>query len=315
VPLVSVITPLFNEEILLPLLAGRLAKIFERPGFRWQWVAVDDGSSDGSMEILQEIRPSMPQLKIVSLARNFGQQAAYKAGLDQAEGDAVIFLDADMQDPPELIPDLIEKWIGGAQLVVGVRKSRQERGLRGLLFHLFHEIFFRMTRGAMPKQSGTFCLMDQVVVRHLRAIPEQNLFLPALRGWFGYRQDFIHYDRQAREGVPRQTYAKLFQYAWSGITSFSDLPLKFISLAGLIISFLGFGYAFVLILIKIGQAFGRFQNLEVKGFTTLAVAIFCLGGVQLICLGILGEYLAKIYREVKGRPHYVIRRIFDSSDR
>jgi dolichol-phosphate mannosyltransferase len=229
--------------------------------------------------------------------------------LDHADGDAVIFLDADMQDPPECMPELIEKWRGGAKLVVGCRKSRAERGVRGLLMNGFHEVFFRMTRGAMPKNSGTFGLMDRLIADQVRALPERNLFLPALRKWVGFKQDVVWYDRKARIGQAKQTYAKLFRYAWDGITSFSETPLQVISALGALLCLVGFGYAGFLVGIKLLQVFGYFHELKVQGFTTLALAVVGLGGIQLLCLGIIGQYLARVYTEVKARPHYIVENL------
>lgn len=310
----SVVTPLWNEHEILPALAERLNQLFvQEKTVRWQWVAVDDGSADNTAALVEAAQKHFANAKLICLSRNFGQQPAYRAGLDHADGDAVVFLDADMQDPPEHIPEMVAKWRSGAKLVVGVRKSRPERGIRGLMLRLFHHVFHTLTSGAMPKNSGTFGLMDRLVATHLRGMPEQNLFLPALRRWVGYAQDVVWYDRQERAGKPKQTYRKLFGYAWDGITSFSELPLKFISFVGFITCVLGFSYAGVLVLIKIAQIFGHLEALEVRGFTTLAVAVFCLGGVQLVCLGIIGEYLARIYREVKGRPHYIVGRILQPS--
>lgn len=309
-PMVTVVTPLWNEENQIHMLTSRLQKLFSDTSIDWQWVAVDDGSSDGTERLVNESHRDFKNAKLISLSRNFGQQAAYRAGLDHSDGDAVVFLDADLQDPPECIPEMVKKWRAGAKLVVGCRSSRPEKGIRGLLLRMFHSLFFALTGGAMPKNSGTFGLMDRAIVEHLRAMPEHNLFLPALRRWVGFSQEIVWYDRKEREGQPRQTYAKLFCYAWDGITSFSEAPLKFISLLGLAVCVFGFGYAAFLIFIKFCQIFGFFGKLEVQGFTTLAVAVFCLGGIQLLCLGIIGEYLARIYREVKGRPHFITSAVY-----
>lgn len=308
-PLVSVITPLWNEEDVLPGLVKALHACFQDTSVRWQWIAVDDGSMDTTNALVTEAMKGFSSARLVTLSRNFGQQPAYRAGLDHADGDAVVFLDADLQDPPTTIPEMITKWREGARLVVGCRRSRPERGLRGLLFKLFHSLFFHLTHGAMPRDSGTFGLMDRVIVERLRTLPEVNLFLPALRRWVGSRQDVVWYDRQERDGKPRQTYAKLFQYAWDGITSFSEAPLKYISMAGLVICLFSGLYASLLIGIKLGQLAGFFSELQVPGFTTLAVAVISLGGLQLLALGVLGEYLARVYREVKGRPLYIVERV------
>jgi dolichol-phosphate mannosyltransferase len=310
-PMVSIITPLWNEEEQVSKLAASLQQLFLTERVNWQWIAVDDGSKDDTALRVSDLQSTFASAKLIRLSKNFGQQAAYKAGLDHAEGDAVVFLDADLQDPPECIPEMISKWQSGAKLVIGCRVSRSERGLRGFLLRLFHHLFFYLTGGAMLKNSGTFGLMDREVVENLRKLPEQNLFLPALRQWIGFKQDVVWYHRRERDGKPTQTYVKLFQYAWDGITSFSELPLRLISVIGLAICIFGFGYALFLIAEKIAQMLGFFKDLNVLGFTTIAVAILCLGGIQLVCLGILGEYLAKIYREVKGRPHYIIQEIIN----
>jgi glycosyltransferase involved in cell wall biosynthesis len=253
-----------------------------------------------------------PHWKFVQLSRNFGQQAAYRAGLDVADGDAVIFLDADLQDPPELIPEMIKRWHEGAKLVTACRKSRAETGVRRVLFDAFHAVFFRVTHGVMPKDSGTFGLMDRAVADQLRRMPELSVFLPALRCWVGFRQDIVWYDRSVRAGAPKQSWAKLFSYAWNGITSFSTVPLKLISVLGLVISAIGFSYAAALLFIRFLQWWGWFQSLVVQGFTSLAVAVLCLGGIQLLCLGVIGEYLEKVYTEVKRRPPYIVAETLQS---
>jgi hypothetical protein len=170
---------------------------------------------------------------------------------------------------------------------------------------IFHELFYRVTGGVMPKDSGTFALMDRRLADELKAMPERGMFLPAQRGWLGFKTAFITYDRAARAGEPKQSYSKLFAYAWEGITSFSVFPLHLISITGLVVSLFGFSYAVVLLTMKFLQMFGWLQDLKVLGFTTISVSILCLGGVQLLSIGILGSYLAKVFYEVKGRPFYV----------
>ena len=305
-PLVSVITPLFNEEAILPDLAMRLKNVFASlPTVSWEWVAVDDGSCDHTfIRAEQEIKVA-PHWQLLRLSRNFGQQAAYRAGLEAARGAAIIFLDADMQDPPEKIPDMIRLWFEGNVQVVGQRKSRTESGLRGFLMRAFHELFCRLTGGVMPKNSGTFALMDRRLAEELKAMPERGMFLPAQRGWLGFKTTSVSYDRSARVGEPKQSYRKLFAYAWEGITSFSVFPLQLISIVGFCISLFGFGYAGVLLAIKLLQLLGCFQKLEILGFTTISVSILCLGGIQLLSLGIIGSYLSKVFYEVKRRPLYV----------
>ncbi len=311
---VSVVVPVWNEEENVDALVERLALLLPLGNCAWEFVFVNDGSADNTVEKLTEELPRLRNWRIVELSRNFGQQAAYRAGLDNATGDAVVFLDADLQDPPELIPEMIAMWRKGAKLVTGRRRSRTETGLRRVFFDLFHHVFFYLTSGAMPKNSGTFALMDRVVADQVRAMPELNMFLPAMRYWVGFKQEVVWYDRAAREGAPKQSLSKLFNYAWDGITSFSVLPLKAISALGLLISFAGFAYAGVLVAIKLLQFVGFFPDLVVQGFTTLAVAVLCMGGLQLMCLGLIGEYLAKMYREVKRRPAYIVAKVVSPAE-
>ncbi|MBC8165259.1 MAG: glycosyltransferase family 2 protein [Bryobacteraceae bacterium] len=315
--MISLVIPLYNEEETIVRLVPRLQQLLKGRPEQWEVLFVNDGSKDATATLIRELLPVIQGAKLINLSRNFGQQAAYRAGLDHATGDAVIFLDADLQDPPELIPEMIEKWKAGAMLVTGCRRKRQEGGVKGFLFWLFHEVFFRFTGGVMPKNSGTFALMDRLIIAHLKKMPELNLFLPALRSWVGFEQAVVHYDRESREGEAKQTFSKLFSYAWDGITSFSDVPLKLISLLGLCVSLVGFTYALWLLVARLLQFAGFLTELKVQGFTTVAVAIFCLSGVQLICLGVIGEYIARIYREVKARPIYIVDNIQDpgSSDR
>jgi glycosyltransferase involved in cell wall biosynthesis len=306
-PLISIVTPLYNEEATLPRLAQRLRAVFDAlPSVTWEWVAVDDGSVDRSFDVARSEMCVAPYWQLIKLTRNFGQQAAYRAGLEAAKGDAIVFLDADMQDPPEKIPEMIRAWDDGYAHVVGQRTSRPERGVRGLCMRLFHELFHRVTGGVMLKNSGTFALMDRKLADALISMPERGMFLPAQRGWLGFKTSTVLYDRQNREDEPKQSYAKLFAYAWEGITSFSVLPLQLISLVGFLVSLFGFTYAFGLLSIKFLQLFGLLTSMQVLGFTTLSVAVLCLGGIQLLSLGVIGSYLAKVFQEVKKRPAYVI---------
>jgi polyisoprenyl-phosphate glycosyltransferase len=307
VPSISIVTPLFNEEKALPRLAERLKSVFgSMPDVKWEWIAVDDGSSDRTFDVARRELQIAPHWQLLRLTRNFGQQAAYRAGLEAATGDAVVFLDADMQDPPEKIPEMIALWQEGFLHVVGQRSSRPEKGFRGICMRLFHEIFHRVTGGVMIKNSGTFALMDRRLVDALVAMPERGMFLPAQRGWLGFKTRTVLYERAVREDEPKQSYYKLFAYAWEGITSFSVLPLQLISVVGFLVSLFGFVYAAALIAVKILQQFGLFANMQVLGFTTLSVAVLCLGGIQLLSIGIIGSYLAKVFQEVKRRPSYVL---------
>jgi glycosyltransferase involved in cell wall biosynthesis len=304
---ISVVTPLYNEEATLPKLSKRLNAVFSAlPSVSWEWVAVDDGSSDRSFDVARSEICVAPRWQLIKLTRNFGQQAAYRAGLEACTGDAVVFLDADMQDPPEKIPEMIDFWRHGYAHVVGQRTSRPEKGVRGVCMRLFHELFHRVTGGVMLKNSGTFGLMDRKLADALIAMPERGMFLPAQRGWLGFKTESVKYARGDREDEPKQSYAKLFAYAWEGVTSFSVLPLQLISLVGFLVSLFGFTYAAALLAVKFLQLFGFLSDMQVQGFTTLSVAVLCLGGIQLLSLGVIGSYLAKVFQEVKKRPAYVV---------
>ncbi|MDR3457174.1 MAG: glycosyltransferase family 2 protein [Verrucomicrobiae bacterium] len=312
-PLVSIIIPMLNEREGLATLFDRVEKAVQNTPVDWELIIVDDGSTDGTRESARQELKRFPRWRLVGLSRNFGQQPAYRAGLQHATGDAVIFSDADLQDPPELIPQLLAKWLEGFKVVTGCRTSREERGLRRFFFDLFHQAFHRMTGGVMPANSGMFSLVDRVVIEHLLATRETNLFLPALKCWYGYPQATISYARKERAvGEPKQSFIKLLRYALDGLFSFSDLPLQWIGMTGAILCLLSLGYAGVLVAEKILQVFGFFPSLRVLGFTTLAAAIFFFGGLNLLALGIIGQYVARIYRETKGRPLYVVESVLDS---
>ena len=314
-PLVSIVIPMFNERDGLRLLFDQVQRAIQDTPVDWELVVVDDGSTDGTRSAIASELARFPRWRLAFLSRNFGQQPAYRAGLELARGDAVVFLDADLQDPPELIPQLLAKWREGFKVVTGCRVSREEHGLRRMLFDLFHQLFHRMTGRAMPVNSGMFSLVDRVVVNQLLAARESNLFLPALKCWYGFPQTTISYARKDRAvGEPKQSFSKLFRYALDGLFSFSDLPLQWIAFAGAIISLASFGYAGILLVEKLLQLIGFFPSLRVLGFTTLAVAVFFFGGLNLLALGIVGQYIARIYREIKGRPLYIVESVLNSDE-
>lgn len=307
--MISVITPIFNEAENINELAARLFLAMVDVG-EWEWVVVDDGSSDDGSARLEALAPPC-RMRIVRLSRNFGQQSALMAGLHAAEGDAVVFLDADLQDPPEVIPELVKAWETGAKVVIGKRSSRAEPVFRRYIIRSFHRIFANVTGHFMPFDTGNFGLVDREVSDVLRKMPEHSLYLPGLRAWAGYRRAEVDYERDNRKRGKPLGLGKLLAFGWDALLAFSDLPLRVIAALGVGISVISFSYAGWLLLQRVLQFFGYFKDLEVLGFTTVAVAVFFMGGVQLVCLGVMGEYLAKIYREVKGRPRYLIASIGD----
>ncbi len=308
---ISIVMPIYNEEALLSELSERVTHVFdslEREfGLECEWVLVNDGSRDRTLEMLSNFAVRDARLAVINLSRNFGHQSAIQAGLEYATGDAVIIMDGDLQDPPELIPDLVRSWLSGNRVVVAKRRSRAERGIKGMLFALFHSMLARVSDMKMETGSGVFGLMDRRAVNDLLRLHERNRFLPGLRTWVGYEQAEVLYDREERAaGKPKQSFGRLVRYAFDAIFSFSFKPLRAIWTLGFIVSTFSFLYAIFLVIMRV------LHINVVAGFTTPTVAILLLGGIQLISIGILGEYLGRIYDEVKQRPHYVISEIIRS---
>ena len=305
VPTLTVVIPIFNEEAVLPELLARLTAVFDaNPQVRWSALLVDDGSGDRSAALIRAHLARDPRFALVEFSRNFGFQAAIAAGLAHARGDAVVTMDADLQDPPECIPEMVAKWREGAEVVRAVRRSRQEKGSRRLGMDFFHAIFSRVSDFPIESNAGTFGLMDRTAVDALSQLPERNRFFPGLRSWVGFQTAEIHYDRQERAaGQPQQTLIRLMRYAFDGVFSFSYLPLRMLTYTGIFIAFLGFAAA-------VFYTVRRLLNIEIAptGYTTLVTIVLFLGGVQLIGIGILGEYLGRIYDEVKRRPLFLLRR-------
>ena len=304
ITVVSVVVPIFNESENLSELRRRLTAALEQTGQAWEVVFVDDGSRDGSAELLRQFHGEDSRLKVAYLSRNFGHQPAVTAGIHLSKGQCVILMDGDLQDPPELIPDLIRSWKAGNKVVVAQRRSRAERGIKGMLFGLFHAMLARLSDMKMETGSGVFGLLDRRAVNDLLKLRERNRFLPGLRTWVGYEQANVLYDREERAaGKPKQSFSRLVRYGFDAIFSFSFKPLRAIWALGFIVSAFSFLYALFLVIMRI-------LNINVvSGFTTPTVAILLLGGVQLISVGILGEYLGRIYDEVKQRPHYIINEV------
>ena len=309
-PHVAVVIPVFNEQEVLPTLLARLRVVFDAsPSVQWSACFVDDGSRDASAALIEAAAAADPRIRGVLLSRNFGHQAALTAGMAQVLGaDAVVTMDADLQDPPEVIPELVAAWEAGADIVLAVRRSRQERGLRRIGFDLFHRLFQRLTDQPVEANTGTFGLLGKPAVEAFAQLPEQHRFFPGLRAWVGFTRAVVHYDRRERAaGTPAQTFRRLVRYALDGIFSFSRLPLRLLTYSGIVIAFGGFG-------IGLFFAIRRIIGVEVAptGFTTLVTLVLFLGGIQLIGIGVIGEYLGRVYDEVTRRPQYIVRRTFGS---
>lgn len=301
--MISVVVPIFNEQENLPVLRRRLAAALDQTQEAWEVVFVNDGSRDGSLELLRGFHEEDPRVKVINLSRNFGHQPAVTAGVHHATGDCVILIDGDLQDPPEVIPEMVARWREGFQVVLGERTSRQDRALRGVGFRLFYPIYRRISDLPAGPDAGIFGLMDRRVVDEFNKLPERNRFIPGLRGWLGFRTTSVQYDRQDRAaGVPKQTLRRLIRYAMDGMISFSNKPLRWVSYTGFMIS----GITFVLAIYYL-VTFFLYDKEAGQGFTTIILCVLFLGGVQLISIGILGEYIGRIYEEIKQRPLYIVQ--------
>lgn len=304
-PAVTLVMPVFNEEAVLPTLFARLTALFDaHRQIAWQALLVDDGSRDGSAALIRAQVARDPRFELLELSRNFGFQAALAAGLAHARGDAIVTMDSDLQDPPELIVDLVREWQAGADVVRATRRSRQDRGLRRVGMDAFHTFFDRISDFPIEPNSGTFGLLSRTAVDALNQLPERHRFFPGLRAWVGFRTAEVFYDRHDRAaGEPQQTLGRLARYAFDGVFSFSYLPLRLLTYAGVFIAGLGFAVGLFFIV-------RRLLGIEIAqtGFTTLVTLLLFIGGVQLIGIGVLGEYLGRVYDEVKRRPNYILKR-------
>ena len=309
-PKISVIIPCYNEAAVLPQLFARLTTVAATWAMDYEIICVDDGSRDRTWELLKAQNQKDARWRSLAFARNFGHQVAVSAGLYHATGDAAVILDADLQDPPEQIFRLIEKWREGFQVVYAVRTKRDDAKLKQFLAWGFYRLLSLTVPFNVPADAGDFCLLDRRVVAVMNALPERNRYLRGLRAWSGFRQVGLEFERHARAaGTPQYTFRKSFRLAMDGVFSFSTVPLRLATYLGLIVSLAAFlGALFTLCEKIFAEQFAKFGFTPgPHGIPTLVISILFLSGVQLICLGILGEYLGRIYDEVKGRPHWIIQ--------
>ena len=306
---ISVIVPCFNEEAVLPKLFERMSAVASSWGTDYEIICVDDGSRDRTWELLKTQNQKDSRWRCLSFARNFGHQTAVSAGLYHATGDAVIIIDADLQDPPEEITRMLAKWREGHDVVFAVRKKRKDPLVKRALAWGFYRLLAKLTPLPIPTEAGDFCLLDKKVVAVMNALPERSRYLRGLRTWCGFKQTAIEFERGERAaGVPQYTFKKSLKLAMDGLFSFSAMPLRLATYLGLWVS----GFAFLGAVFTLAQKLfaGQFAKIGLApgaGFPTIVISILFLGGVQLICLGILGEYIGRIYEEVKGRPLWIIR--------
>ncbi len=299
----SIIAPIYNEIESLPLLYRRVADVMESTGQPWELILVDDGSTDGSTDKIRELATADARVRPVIFARNFGHQIAITAGWDYARGDAVVIIDADLQDPPEVILDLAKKWQEGYEVVYAVRAEREgETWFKKFTASMFYRLIYRITDVKIPVDTGDFRLMDRKVVEVLKQMKERHRFPRGMSAWVGFRQVGVEYKRAARHaGVTKYPFKKMLRLALNAITSFSYFPLQ-------VATFFGFLSAGVSILAIPLVAVLRLAGSHFfEGQTTTLISVLFLGGVQLISLGILGEYIGRLYDEAKGRPLYIVR--------
>lgn len=319
----SVVIPCYNEEAVLPMLFARLSAAAGQWGLEYEVILIDDGSTDGTWEQMQRIHQSDPRWKMLSLSRNFGHQIALWTGLCASTGRIVAVLDGDLQDPPEILPEFFKKWEEGYDVIYGVRKQRKESPLKRACYFLFYRLLSVLADVHIPLDTGDFCVMDKRVVRVLSRSPERRPFVRGLRAWAGFKQLALAYERQSRAaGEPKYTFVKLVKLALDGILSSSIQPLRIASYLGIAVSTLAFAGAVFTFLQRIFRdQFAAIGMRPVPGFATTVIAMLFLGGVQLLCLGILGEYLGRIYESVRGRPPTVVAETlgivnpFDTGDR
>ncbi len=303
--LISVVVPVFNEIEVIDACYERLTSVLRSlDNVYYELVFVDDGSTDTSHARLLKLQAADENLKVIRFSRNFGHQIAITAGVDMARGDAIVVIDADLQDPPEVIPDMIEKWLDGYDVVYGVRRQRAgENRIKRATAAVFYRMLRRFTNIDIPVDVGDFRLISSRAAVQLRQLREKDRFVRGLVSWIGFPQTGLPYDREERyAGSTKYPYRKMLQFAIDGITSFSSMPLKLASWLGYLTSL----FAFIYLLSVFVQ---KMLGYTIEGWATIMVAMLFLGGVQLICLGIIGEYIGRIFNETKSRPMYVIESI------
>jgi dolichol-phosphate mannosyltransferase len=299
----SVIIPIYNEADNIRALYDRLRKVTGELGLSHELIFVNDGSRDRSLELIRELAAGDPAVKYIDFSRNFGHQIAVTAGIDHCGGQAVAIIDADLQDPPELIGAMYKKLQEGFQVVYARRRSRQGEGLfKKWTARYFYRLLAKITSVEIPVDTGDFRVMDRCIVDVLKKMPEQEKFLRGQIAWAGYNQTFIEYDRDGRQaGKTGYTFRKMLRFALDGITSFSTAPLKFATALGFVVSLAAFAASLYVLYV-------RFITLNaVPGWASLMLVVLFLGGVQLICLGIIGEYISRLGANVRGRPLYIVR--------
>jgi polyisoprenyl-phosphate glycosyltransferase len=302
-PKYSFIIPIYNEEETIAEMYRRMRAVMDRMDGTVELILINDGSRDRSLHLMRELHDKDSRVCYLSLARNFGHQIAVTAGLNFARGQIVVILDADLQDPPELIPDMVEKWRQGYQVVYAQRtQRRQESWFKRFTAYSFYRLLKQLADVDIPTDTGDFCLLDRKVVDVLNAMPERNRYIRGLRSWIGFQQTAIRFERDPRfAGEVKYTFRKSLALAINGLVSFSTVPLRISTYVGLLAAIASVLMALLVLYWRIFV-----PNSPLTGFTLVLMATFFIGAVQLVCIGILGEYIGRIYEEVKGRPLYTV---------
>lgn len=297
----SIVIPIYNEEKTLRELHSRLTPVMGQLEGQSEVILVDDGSKDASFSLMKEIHAHDARFKALKLSRNFGHQIAISAGIDAAQGDVVILMDGDLQDPPELLLQMVDLWKEGHQVVYAVKKSRKENPLKRAAFNVFYWLLHGLSSIHIPRDAGNFSLMDRKVIDVIRSMPERHRYISGLRAWVGFKQIGVEFDRPARfAGKPQMSLGRLIQLALDGIFSFSNVPLRVAVYVGLCSALVAFAGGLFVIYEKL------FTDKAILGWASTIVSITFLGGLILMTLGIIGEYIGRIYDEVKQRPLYVV---------
>jgi len=311
-PKYSLVIPIYNEEENLAELYRRISAVMDRMDGPVELILINDGSRDRSLELLRKLHEQDSRISYLSFARNFGHQIAVTAGLNFSTGQVVVIMDGDLQDPPELIIDMVEQWQQGYQVVYAQRtQRRQESWFKRLPAYMYYRILRHLADVDIPIDTGDFCLMDRCVVNVLNAMPERNRYIRGLRAWIGFKQTAVKFERDPRfAGEVKYTFRKSLSLAMNGLVSFSKVPLRLSIYMGLFAAFVSVLMAFLILYWRI-----FYPNSALTGLTIVMMAVFFLGAVQLVSIGILGQYIGRIYEEVKGRPLYTLAEVAGFSDR
>ncbi|HWY38218.1 MAG TPA: glycosyltransferase family 2 protein [Bacteroidia bacterium] len=299
----SVIIPIYNEELNIPTLVTRLRPVVEKTGMSYELVFVNDGSRDNSLQLIKALAQADEHVRYIDFSRNFGHQVAVTAGIDKCKGNIIAIIDADLQDPPELIEEMIALIKQGNEVVYAKRRSRKDKNVfKKFAYKSFYRLLARISNVEVPLDTGDFRVMTRKVADVLKNMPEQHKFLRGQIAWLGFKQTFVEYDRDVRAaGEPGYTYRKLFRLAFDGITGFSNVPLRIATIMGFVVS----GISLMLIFYALGS-YLFFKGDLPKGWASLMIAVSFIGGVQLICLGIIGEYISRLQTDIRNRPLYII---------